>query len=663
MKIKLAKLLKVSNIALILFLFCIAVVIWSVYNFSVDDMRVDYSYVVDVDKRYELYIDENYSSEINLPYEFKTVKGQEISIIKNIPRAYWGQTIAVYTKDMNIKVYFENELTYRFGVKDRRLFSRNPGSLWHFIDIPKDMNIGKMKMVFISPYNNQSARINYLMIGTRDSCIWKVFKANILKVLICFALFIIIVMFLIVSIWIKKARIKSIGLGNLCIFFFLMFLNSFIETNIPQFFYGNQSVYLIIYYMSLILAPIFLLLFFGKRFLNKGIKKKNYLYNIALYIQILAILTCLFMQITNLMDFVEISVIINSAFYGTCIYIFIICALIIKNKIENYFEFLAIFIGYTIFFILSCTDTFINYYSYSIDKMTYTRIGVLTFAVFSACVVIYNIGNVFNLSIKKQAEMYKKEKEIIIRENQLLQTANEATEEANRILNNYKHDLEKSVEEKTYKILSMQQQVIEGFANLIENRDTLTGQHVKRTSTYVGIISDIIIEKKLFEDEINIEKAEILSKAAPLHDIGKIVIPDSILCKPGKLTDDEFEIIKKHTNAGCDIIEQCLRGIESELYMDVAKEMAKCHHEKWNGTGYPLGLKEKEIPLSARIMAVADVFDALISKRIYKEPMSYEEAFNIIEKSKGTHFDPYIVDIFLGIKEKIIDVTDKMGIL
>ena len=209
----------------------------------------------------------------------------------------------------------------------------------------------------------------------------------------------------------------------------------------------------------------------------------------------------------------------------------------------------------------------------------------------------------------------------------------------------------------------MQQQVIEGFATLIEIRDTLTGQHVKRTSTYVGIISDIIIEKKLFKDEIDIEKAKILSKAAPLHDIGKIVIPDSILCKPEKLTDDEFNIIKKHTIAGCDIIEQCLRGIESELYMEVAKEMAKCHHEKWNGTGYPLGLKERDIPLSARIMAVADVFDALISKRIYKEPMSYEEAFNIIEKSKGTHFDPYIADIFLGIKEKIIEVTDKMGIL
>jgi putative two-component system response regulator len=224
-------------------------------------------------------------------------------------------------------------------------------------------------------------------------------------------------------------------------------------------------------------------------------------------------------------------------------------------------------------------------------------------------------------------------------------------------LEDYRTDLEKAVEKKTQQIRDIQQRVISGFANIIESRDDLTGQHVKRTSAYVKAIAEELVARNMYSEILGGHYLENMCKAAPMHDIGKIRISDSVLCKPGKLTDEEFSIMKTHTTEGEKILQTTMKGIEKESYLQMARDMALYHHEKWNGTGYPTGKAGEDIPLCARVMAVADVFDALISKRCYKESMSFEQAFTIIEDSIGSHFDPDIAKVFLSIRPGIEEIS------
>lgn len=212
------------------------------------------------------------------------------------------------------------------------------------------------------------------------------------------------------------------------------------------------------------------------------------------------------------------------------------------------------------------------------------------------------------------------------------------------------------IAEKTKEIIHIQEQTIYGMANLIENRDSDTGEHVKRTSLYVEVLGKAAEKAGYHSEIINDEYVELLKKAAPMHDIGKISIPDSILKKPGKLTEEEAQQVQNHTIAGGKIIKEVLSGIESDAYVEIACDVARSHHERWDGCGYPEQLKGEEIPLGARIMAIADVFDALVSPRCYKDAFSAEEAFNIISISKGTHFDPILADLFLGEKNEIMKV-------
>ena len=225
-----------------------------------------------------------------------------------------------------------------------------------------------------------------------------------------------------------------------------------------------------------------------------------------------------------------------------------------------------------------------------------------------------------------------------------------------RLMENYQKDLERDVLKQKSQIERMQQQIIVSFANIAESRDGTTGKHIKRTSAYVELICKELRQQNLFEDLLTEEYSKFIDMGAPLHDIGKVMISDEILCKPGKLTKKEFEVIKTHTILGGKILDDTLAAIEGESYLNVAKDMALYHHERWDGTGYPYQLKEDEIPLCARIMAVADVFDALVSERPYKKAFSMDEAFGIIKTSRETHFDPQIVDAFLNIRNEIEEV-------
>ncbi|MGN0384336.1 MAG: histidine kinase N-terminal 7TM domain-containing protein [Lachnospiraceae bacterium] len=212
---------------------------------------------------------------------------------------------------------------------------------------------------------------------------------------------------------------------------------------------------------------------------------------------------------------------------------------------------------------------------------------------------------------------------------------------------NYATRLQSDVEQKTRQIKNMQSSVIESFANMIEARDGITGQHIKHTSAYVRILINGLKETGTYKEILTDEYIATVIDVAPLHDVGKIAIMDQVLKKNDKLTEEEFDAIKTHPKVGSQIIEEILRGMESEEYIKIAKEVALYHHEKWNGTGYPVGLRGSKIPLCARIMAVADVYDALRSKRTYKESFSKEKSRQIIEEGAGIHFDPVIVQVFL----------------
>ncbi|MGN0318207.1 MAG: HD-GYP domain-containing protein [Lachnospira sp.] len=227
-------------------------------------------------------------------------------------------------------------------------------------------------------------------------------------------------------------------------------------------------------------------------------------------------------------------------------------------------------------------------------------------------------------------------------------------------LDDYKSYLENELKQKqedlvnsNRKVIKLQNGIIIGMANLIESRDATTGEHVKKTSIYVKMIAEAARKKGIYADELTDGYIDRLTKAAPLHDVGKIIVPDSILMKPGKLTPEEFSIMKNHSKEGGNVIRAIFENLEDKEYVDMAVDIAQYHHEKWDGSGYMEGLRGTDIPLSARIMAIADVFDALISKRCYKEAFPIDEAFNIIKESAGTHFDPKLADVFLEIRGEI----------
>jgi response regulator RpfG family c-di-GMP phosphodiesterase len=216
----------------------------------------------------------------------------------------------------------------------------------------------------------------------------------------------------------------------------------------------------------------------------------------------------------------------------------------------------------------------------------------------------------------------------------------------------------KDIRKQGQSILRLQNGLIMSLADMVEGRDSDTGNHVRKTAAYCRIILEALKRKGYYSDQLTDKFMYDVERSAPLHDIGKIAVSDVILNKPGKLTEDEFEIMKTHTTAGRELLDRVIESVEGESYLHEARNLAGSHHEKWNGMGYPDGLSGEDIPLSARIMAIADVFDALTSKRVYKDPMSYEKAVNIIKNDAGTHFDPKCVEAFLDSLDEVKGVLD-----
>ena len=196
-------------------------------------------------------------------------------------------------------------------------------------------------------------------------------------------------------------------------------------------------------------------------------------------------------------------------------------------------------------------------------------------------------------------------------------------------------------------------EIVTSFATLVESRDSSTGSHVKRTKSYVKILLDEIKTNSLYSSIMTKDFEDKMMNAAPMHDIGKISIPDTILQKPGKLTDEEYSVMKKHSVLGGEIIQEIFKDMDDKEFLNIAYDVTRYHHEKWNGNGYPEGLVGKEIPFSARIMAIADVFDAISAKRCYRDAMPLDKCFAIIKEGKGVDFDPVLTDLFLNAREKV----------
>ena len=237
-------------------------------------------------------------------------------------------------------------------------------------------------------------------------------------------------------------------------------------------------------------------------------------------------------------------------------------------------------------------------------------------------------------------------------------------------IENLYHSITKTAEDMTDTIENMEKQskiinklqngLILVLADMVESRDKCTGDHVRKTAAYTEIIMRELIREGIYTDQLSESFINDVMNSAPLHDIGKIQVSDTILNKPGKLTEEEFEIMKTHTTAGAEVITHAMNTVSgtNSGYLKEARNLALYHHEKWNGTGYPSGLKGEEIPLSARIMAVADVFDALVSKRSYKDEFSFEKAMGIIKEGSGSHFDPHVAGAFLRASEEVRKVMN-----
>jgi putative two-component system response regulator len=222
--------------------------------------------------------------------------------------------------------------------------------------------------------------------------------------------------------------------------------------------------------------------------------------------------------------------------------------------------------------------------------------------------------------------------------------------------------LEREVDKRTAEITAIQNATIQVVTSLAETRDQETGHHIRRTQSYVQLLAAHLSQQACFRGVLTAATIATMYRSAPLHDIGKVGIPDRILLKPGKLTVEEFRIMMTHTTVGRAAIERAEEQLGMEVdFLKTAKEIALCHHERWDGNGYPQGLQDAEIPLAARLMAVADVYDALISRRVYKEPIPHTEAVDIILAGRGSQFDPDVVDAFAALQEEIHAIGERFS--
>ena len=327
---------------------------------------------------------------------------------------------------------------------------------------------------------------------------------------------------------------------------------------------------------------------------------------------------------------------------------------IVRDEAMFFIKLLSLFFGLSIIIMMIVIELMKRNIVIPVNKMSFATMKIAgetmraTFA--------FEMGNVNLTRIRDAVE---KVKELDIKSNDEIGQLYEYFCDMTRDTYNFIHQ----VHEQNDRIQRMQEVIIMEFAEMVEARDKSTGDHIKKTAEYVEAIAKELQKEGKFKGVLNDAYVHKLKQAAPLHDIGKIAVSDLILNKNGKLTDEEFAIMKSHTTEGGKILKKMVEDAGDTFdanYLNESIEMASFHHEKWDGSGYPNRLKGEEIPLSARIMAVADVFDALIAERVYKKGFSYEKAMDIITGGAGTHFDPVVVEAFTHISRSLYDARTRL---
>jgi response regulator RpfG family c-di-GMP phosphodiesterase len=295
---------------------------------------------------------------------------------------------------------------------------------------------------------------------------------------------------------------------------------------------------------------------------------------------------------------------------------------------------------------------------------------ILTLMLVIFLVVVLSAGRglnkTFMLSITQRFENTDLLQELMMRKAEVEEARHEL-EKANKVLSENGVKLEQMVARRTAELTQRTQEnelikdtTIVALSSLAETRDNETGNHIRRTQNYIRALAEKLRGHPRFAHFLSDENIILLYKVAPLHDVGKVGIPDAILHKPGKLTEEEFEIMKTHAALGGNAFASAVAGLDiSSTFLDVACQIAMSHHEKWDGSGYPSHLKGEQIPIPARLMALADVYDAMSCKRVYKSAIAHDEVASVIREGRGRHFDPDVVDAFLEIQPQFIEIAER----
>jgi len=318
----------------------------------------------------------------------------------------------------------------------------------------------------------------------------------------------------------------------------------------------------------------------------------------------------------------------------------------ISTRILFTFFFLSVSI-FPIFFLASSLYNYSMEYNFSIQKSVFI---VLALIIVFGVMILIAFSDYFSVPLEKLLKATKR-----IKSSEYDQKVDVVScDDLGELADNF-NEMAAALAQKTKKIQEVQDSVIRGMAVMVESRDNSTGGHINRTSDCVKVFIEKLREDSRYSI-LSDSFCQAVIKAAPMHDLGKIAVDDAILRKPGRFTDEEYEKMKMHSAEGAKIVENVTREVDDLEFKQIAINVAHYHHEKWDGSGYPEKIKGEEIPFEARIMALADVFDALVSKRCYKDSMSYDKAFQIIEESLGTHFDPELGSAFIKCRPYLEDL-------
>lgn len=567
----------------------------------VDDMSLGNKYIQETAEDWKVIVD-GQTYEITLPVDRENqIKTQACTFEMRIPTAMWGKTMLIYTQNGSFKVYFDNQFVYQYGEKDNKLFGRGTGLAWHLIEIPDKLSESYVRIEMRGADQDALRCLKKVYVGSGSSCVLQIYDGERVNSLETYFIFILLCC---ITVIVLLQRYNGVVIDNLVYgipYVAAICLYYITQLDTVQFYMGNRYICYLLNGVAYLFMPMFLMCLFGEHLRSLGKR----LYRLLFIWAVLEIVVVILLQALNLC---ELYVTRNCAGILNIVCVFLIILSYVRSIKKQGMQLdVWLLLGAGSLYLFTLLLNVRGYLSYGIVVSGgYDLHGVVVFVM---VVTIIEFER-FNHEIASREHMRN--------------------------------------------LAKIQHATIGNLAELIESRDEVTGFHVKNTVCFVEIIVRGLMEKRYYADILDEITARNIIEAAPLHDVGKITISDSILLAPRKLTPEEFDQIKAHTVMGGKIVKKILADFGDENYTRIAVEIATCHHERWDGKGYPYGYKEEDIPLSACIMAVADVFDALISKRPYKDAYECADAFDIIKNESGTHFNPKVVEVFCEKKEEVL---------